>query len=228
RDDHGLARLGLADVEEPEVRRHARHAERAEVAFQRRELRVHLANALSVRDGVLLDAEVARDLFALLECGVLRGRDAAGPARAHHLVDRDRADIGLALVHPSTHRRVERDVRDLHEELAILQLGHRLVDEFPVAVLRHSGGARGEARLAVHRGHGLALFTRAASTRTIRSSAIALRANGFSVIGRTGENTTSLPSLPGRARRSVMRGGFTITLESTFMMSESAMRSSRR
>ena len=43
-DDHRLARLRLADVEQAEVRRHARHAERAEVHRQRREARVDLAS----------------------------------------------------------------------------------------------------------------------------------------------------------------------------------------
>ena len=94
RDDHGLAGVRLADLEQPEVGGHAGHAEHAEVLRRagppRRSTSDH---APAVTDRVLLHAERPADVVADAEVGMLRRDHPADAAGAHHLADPDRRDV---------------------------------------------------------------------------------------------------------------------------------------
>ena len=83
--------------------------------------------------------------------GILRGDDDADAAGAHHLVDGDRRDVALALVHPAAHRRVERERERLDEHAAGVGLRDRLGGEAPVGAHRQADRAAGEADLVVGR-----------------------------------------------------------------------------
>ena len=64
-------------------------------------------------------------------------------------------NVGPAVVHPPAHRRVQRQVLDLDEHLALARLGDGLLGVIPVARLGQPDRARGQADLAVdgiHRG----------------------------------------------------------------------------
>src|SRR3712207_7345593 len=80
--------------------RHARHAERAEVARERREVSVNLVQPGSLDDGVVLHAEQPRDRVALGERGVVRGDDAPGaegPDRKSTRLNSSHANISYAV-----------------------------------------------------------------------------------------------------------------------------------
>jgi hypothetical protein len=149
RHHHGLACLRLAHVQQPEVRGHAGHAERAEVDRQGNQPRVDLHHALAVGERVLLHAEPSGHHIAHGEFRVARLHHLAGAARAHHLADRHRPDVRLALVHPAPHRRVERQVAHLDEDLPLARIGHRLVRDLPVARLGQPDWTRREPHLPV-------------------------------------------------------------------------------
>jgi len=67
RDDDGVALARLAHVQQPEVRRHAGHAQRAEPALGRRDVEVDGAQAVARHRRVLLHAGDAGDVRALGE-----------------------------------------------------------------------------------------------------------------------------------------------------------------
>src|SRR5204863_5065312 len=112
-DDDRVTGLQLARVEQTEVRRHAGHAERTEEGRQRREAGVDLVDLRAGDDGVFLYAEQAAHMVAIGKVRVLRFDDFTNRQRAHHLADRDRRDVRLGVIHPTAHRRVERNVEHL-------------------------------------------------------------------------------------------------------------------
>src|SRR5207247_1860972 len=75
--------------------------------------------------------------------------DDTGGAGAHDLAELDRRDIGLALVHPAAHGRIERDVFDLDAELARTRLRHGRVLDREISPLHHAFRPAGELDHAV-------------------------------------------------------------------------------
>src|SRR5262249_34971852 len=134
-DADGLARLGLADVEQPEVGGDAGHAERAEPARQRSEAGVDLVEVLGVRYDVRLHAGDAGDDVAGDQLGIVGGDDAATPERAHDLAQLHRWHVRAHVVHPAAHGGIERQIFGLDEHLTGAGHGHRSADELEVAAL---------------------------------------------------------------------------------------------
>ena len=152
---HRLARLRLADVEQPEVARHTGHAQRVEPLLQWRDRGVDLhhpgvARGGGIEESEFLHAEAGADEGAHRVVGVSRGHDAPHAARAHHLTQADRGNVALALVHPPAHRRVERQHQRLHQVRPVADLGHRLFGELPVGRLGQPHWSSCEAHLVVH------------------------------------------------------------------------------
>ena len=148
-DQHGVAVLGAAHVEQAEVRGHAGHAEDAEVRGQRGPVAGgDLEDAGAVGDRVVLDAERALHQVALGKALVARGDHAAEGQRAHRLADLDGRQVRGACAHPPAHRGVDRDVRDLDDELAVGGFRQRHLREPEVGCLGLADGSRGELELA--------------------------------------------------------------------------------
>ncbi len=99
---------------------------------------------------MLPDAKGAADEVALGERRVAGLDHPSERERSHHLADLDRRHVRAAGVHPAAHRRVQRDVRDLDDELAVAGVGHGALDEVEVRVLDVADGAGGETQLAAH------------------------------------------------------------------------------
>lgn len=160
-DHHGLAVLRLADVEQREVGGHAGHAQRREIAWQRRAGRVDLVETLGLADEIVLHAEGAVDVVAGLEAGVLRNQHLADAERTHHLADPHRRDVGAGVVHPAAHRRVQRQVLVLHQDLALGRFAERGFDETEGVAAGQPAGTLGQLVLPIDLGgHGRALECR--------------------------------------------------------------------
>jgi len=113
-DRHGLAGLGVHDPVQAIPRRHARHADRAQVGRQRNMARVHLLHAAPVGDADLLPAEHADHVVAHRIGRVLGRFHHAHRAADHHLVQRLRLRVRLAVVHAAAHVRIERQEMVAH------------------------------------------------------------------------------------------------------------------
>ena len=167
-DDDRLAGLRLADVEQTEVRRHPRHAERAEIHRQRRETRIDFRQPFAVDSRVFLDADRAVDVVAFRESGMPGFEHFTDTARAHHFADAHRRDVRLHVVHPAAHCGIEREVRDLHEHFAFVRRAHGLFGVVPVAALRQADGPGCKAELMIECRHGGAPLFSARCRQSIR------------------------------------------------------------
>jgi thioredoxin reductase (NADPH) len=103
----------VADLGEAEVRGQARHAQATQVGRQRRHVRVDLGNPLVRHDGLLLDTELADDVVTGCEAIAARLHHHGRGAGAHHVSQANRREVRGSVVHPSTHRRIERDLKHL-------------------------------------------------------------------------------------------------------------------
>src|ERR1700693_5945961 len=86
---------------------------------QRRHASIDFRDTFAIRDGVFLHAENSIDEIAGRERWVLRSNHAAHSSGAHNFTDPDRCYVRPALIHPAAHRRIERDVKDFHQEIAV-------------------------------------------------------------------------------------------------------------
>ncbi len=75
--------------------------------------------------------------------------DAADRAGSHDLADAHRRHVGLALLHPPAHGRIQRDVEDLHQHLAIAGRCDGYVRVLEVAALHHANRAPDEPELVI-------------------------------------------------------------------------------
>ena len=146
-DQDRVALLQLTDAQQAEVGGQAGGAEQRDgdqrVGALGEDL--HRAGATLLGDDVLLPAGQAADERTH---GVLVGRgldDLADAHRADDLADADGRQVGV-LLHPAADGRVEREVGDLHQRLAVTELGHGLAGELDVLVRGEGGGgALGQA-----------------------------------------------------------------------------------
>ena len=171
-DDDRLARLRLADVEQAEVRRHARHAERAEIHRQRRDARIDFRQRPCRRQSRIPGCRPCRR----------RGRLAVNPGcRDSSTSPTPPARItspictggmyDLHVVHPAAHRRIEREVSDLDQHLAFVRRAHGLFGVVPVGALRQADGTGCKAELMIECAHGGApLFCVLAAARAYGST----------------------------------------------------------
>ena len=125
RDDDGLARLGLADIEQAEIGGHARHAEHAVGGRDRRQRGIDLAQSRPPADRIFLPAQPVLDDVAHGEARIARLHHLADGAAGHHLAQPDRRRIGRGVAHAAALVGIERQIGDLDQHLAVLRLGHR-------------------------------------------------------------------------------------------------------
>src|ERR1051325_12093504 len=105
---------------------------------------------------------------------MLRLDDAADRAGAHHLAEADRRNVRLALVHPSAHRRIERDVAVLHQQLAVAELAQLHLLERKVGRLDHPDGPGREREAMILAHHDATVLRPASVWRLPRRSILTL------------------------------------------------------
>ncbi len=110
---------------------------------------IELAQAGAVRERVFLPAAKAQHDVAHREFGIARGDDVADRAADHRLPDFGGLGIGLRRAHAAAHVRVERQIADAHQHLAVAGLGHRTLRELEIAKPRPSFGPALEENLPV-------------------------------------------------------------------------------
>src|SRR5687768_3745774 len=112
-DTDRLPCLRLADADEAIPRRHAGHADGAEVGRQWDARGVHFseqASRVAVDDAVLLPATHADDMIAFGEAGVTAVHHHTGSTANHHLVQLLRRRVALRVIHAPAHVRIERKI----------------------------------------------------------------------------------------------------------------------
>ena len=133
--------IEVAYLGQAEVGGQPGHTEAAEVGGKRRHLRVDLGERLRVGDALLLHTEHADDEVAGLERVAVRLEHDAGRAGAHDLPEPDWRHVRRRVVHPAAHRRVERDLEDLDERLALAGAWGLLLRDLEVVRARLAHGA---------------------------------------------------------------------------------------
>src|SRR5207248_1886090 len=101
-----------------------------------------LADAFTIGDCILLNAEAAIYMFAHGEVGIVRGDHPAYGSGTHDVADTDRRYVRLALVHPAAHGGIERDVEYLDKQLATGRFANGFLGIGPVAALRQTNRPR--------------------------------------------------------------------------------------
>ena len=135
-DDDGVALLDLADLEHPDVGRHAGRAVDGEVG-----LLVDLVAVADVGDeDVVGQGDVALPPgegggdVAELVVGRVGGDHPAAAGAAHHLADLDGREVPLALLEPASDGGVDADPLGLDEDPTRRHLRHRQVHQLHVLV----------------------------------------------------------------------------------------------
>ena len=145
-----VALAQVADLGEAEVRGQARHAQAAQVGRERRRVRVDLGNPPVRDDGLLLDTELANDVVTGCEAVAVRFHHHGRGAGAHHVSQADRREVRGSVVHPSTHRRIERDLKHLDKYFAVARRRRFLLGDVEIVRSWFADGALREAELSVH------------------------------------------------------------------------------
>ena len=139
--EDGVARLHPGHHEQADPGGHAGHAQHPEVHRGRQPR--HLVDAAEAGGRALGDvapAAVVADQVADGQVGRPGGDDPAHRPAGQRLAEPERRGVGLRVVHPAPHVRVDRDERVGHPHLALGQ--RRQLDLHQPEVLRH-GPARG-------------------------------------------------------------------------------------
>src|SRR2546423_1374643 len=117
-NDHRFAGLGMADVDQAEIRRETDVAEHADRGRDWRERRIQPAQILALRCSIVLPAGIAGDDVTGAEVRIVRLLDAAdGPAH-HHFTDGDWCGVGFDVVHAPAHVGIDREVECADQYLA--------------------------------------------------------------------------------------------------------------
>ncbi|EAU66540.1 conserved hypothetical protein [Stigmatella aurantiaca DW4/3-1] len=132
-DEHRLARHGLAEIEQPHVGRHARHAEHPQVRGERAHVGIHLHVLARIGDVVLTPAARTGDEISLLEARGPRADHLAHRAAIQRLAQLEGGHVGLHVVHPPPHVRVHGHEEVAHQELALGGLGDGHLHQLEVA-----------------------------------------------------------------------------------------------
>ena len=147
-DDHRLARLRSADLEQAGVRREAGHAEHPHAPWRRAPTDgSSLRRALAVRDRVRLPAGVGEHHVAGLEDGSRDSSTTQTVPPTMHVADRHRVGVRLRVAHPAAHVGVQREVDDPQQHLAVVEIGEIVVLEGEGVVVGFALGAAGESDL---------------------------------------------------------------------------------
>ncbi|MNT29275.1 hypothetical protein D3C72_1650060 [compost metagenome] len=115
---------------------------------------VHHLQAGAVADAHFLPAEHADHLVAWLELAVLALHHFTNGAADHHLVERLRRGVRLAVVHAPAHIRVERQEVVAHQHLAVGDLRHGHFFQPEIGRRHRALGTRGQDDALERVGHG--------------------------------------------------------------------------
>src|SRR5262249_45114453 len=138
RNDDGLTRLRLADLDQAEVGRETGHTEHAESGREGRERRIDLTYTLAVRQRILLPAEESFDEITRGEVCVLRLDHASHRASDHHLTELDRRRVRAGRVHAAAHVGIDGKIKDPDQDLARRRTLDRRLDERKVRLAREA------------------------------------------------------------------------------------------
>ena len=148
RDEDRVARLELGRAQQAAVRGDARHAQHAEVRGRRDldavDLPLHLARALRRDDREVAPAETVQHEVPRGEPVSLRLDDLTDRATVERLVDLERRNVRLHVVHAPTHVRVDAHHDVAHEQLTVTERGQFALLETEVVGRRSTLRARRE------------------------------------------------------------------------------------
>src|SRR5690606_8094269 len=116
--EHRFSGFRAGDGEEAHVGCHTGHAEDAEVVRELYLLFAYLAQALPVRQRLILPAEDPVDVVPFREVRVPALRDLSDHATLQHLAKPERRYVGPGIVHAPAHIRVDGKVDVTHQDLA--------------------------------------------------------------------------------------------------------------
>jgi hypothetical protein len=153
RDDDGLAGFRLADVAEPDIGGHPRHAEHAERGGDRRLGRVELQQSAAQNRAVELPAIAAGGIVAGAEIGVVRAHHLADDATLDDLADLGGLGIGPHPADAAAHIRVEREIDAAQQDLARPGLRQRPFGDREILGHRQAGRPPVQQHLSVSLGH---------------------------------------------------------------------------
>ncbi|MNR13137.1 hypothetical protein D3C85_1295250 [compost metagenome] len=156
RDHQGLARLGLQHVGDAEIGGQAGHPQHREIGGQRQARRtMDRTQPLFMHHRVVGPAaRQRRDDVALLETFGSGLLDHAQGQATHDLAQPDGRQIALAVVHPGPIGRVQRQVDGANQDLGILEVRHRRLDQLKVAVLDQALRPLTKNPLTIAKAHG--------------------------------------------------------------------------
>jgi hypothetical protein len=152
-DDH-IAAFDLSDIDQAEIGRHAGDPQDADGDAGGDAVRQHLHRPLGgVGDHVLLPAGHAeQQLAGLIGIGTALD-DLADAAAADDFADLDRRQIARHVVHPGADRRIYREVADLDQGLAVLEVGSLLGFHAGRVLINQARGALGQDQSPVLLAH---------------------------------------------------------------------------
>src|SRR5205823_1659877 len=143
------ARLGMADVDQSEIRGEpdvAQHAERGGDWLHRR---IELAQLLRLGHEVILPASVAGHDVAGPQRSIARLLDTAHRAADHRLADLHRRRVGLGVFHAAAHVRIDREIERSHESFARARRQDGGFHQAKIRFFRKPGGPRSQNNLAI-------------------------------------------------------------------------------
>ncbi len=160
----GLAFFRATMVQQTHISRDPRHPQDADTGLDRSHIRIDLAHHLAVADCVCAPAKLAVHDVSHSKSRVLRFDHFAYATAFHATANLDCCGVGFALVHASTHVRVQRLPQDLDQDAAIGAGGNGFLFQSEVRQLRRAFRARRKYNFFHHLGHGFLLTFR----RTLR------------------------------------------------------------
>ena len=122
RDEHDVALFHLADGGQPHVGGQTRQAEDAEVRLCGGDGGVDRLHLVLAQDGVCAPPGEVPDRVACFELTGAGLRDCADRGAVERLIDLERLDVGLHVVHPPAHVGVDAGEGVLDEDLAVGKL----------------------------------------------------------------------------------------------------------
>jgi hypothetical protein len=146
-DEHRLARLHRRDPGEADVRRHARHAEHAQVCRRGHPRHVDDAHLSPGQQRVLAPTCLVQHGGADRHPLVTRCQDLADRATLERGVEAEGWQVGPGVVHPAAHVGVDRQVGVAHEHLAGAGIGQCRLHGAEVVVGGPSEGPGGQVDL---------------------------------------------------------------------------------
>ena len=120
RHEHRLPLLRRPNVQQPDIGRHPRHTQHAQVALQRPKRRIDLCQMARLRQRILPPPEHMQHKITLRKRLAVRADHLAHRAARERFIQPERSRIAARIPHPPPHIRVHRDKTVAHQHLARL------------------------------------------------------------------------------------------------------------